>query len=189
MMWFLRYGAWRTEFSGILDRFWRSYPPNNLKNQNFEKRFKKWIKTKQNKTADFIILNMCTQNNDHMMYCLWDMTDGQKKWHIEVDVPPKKYSHFQAINTNNRKHFFRFHVKKYWHSHWVAPKRYETLSDVKQYWHFIRVPSKLNYSKNLFQSTYHTIMTLSESYYQTLLTYSEHIKQYLHFHRVTTKQY
>ena len=32
-VWFLRYGAWQTEFSIILDH----YPLNNLKNQNFEK--------------------------------------------------------------------------------------------------------------------------------------------------------
>ena len=56
MMWFLRYGAWQTKFSGILDRFWPCYPPNNLKNQNFEKRFKKWKnKTKPNKTKPQIL--------------------------------------------------------------------------------------------------------------------------------------
>ena len=83
---------------------------------------------------------------------------------------------------------FRFHIKLYWHFHWVTPKQYYTLFHtlnntdifrellvnnttyfsrvyIKQYWHFQRVPSKLNYSKNSFQSTYHTIMTLSESYY------------------------
>ena len=44
---------------------------------------------------------------------------------------------------------------------------------IKQYWHFQRVPSKLNYSKNFFQSSYYTILTLSEGYCQTTLTYSE----------------
>ena len=43
---------------------------------------------------------------------------------------------------------------------------------IKQYWRFQRVPSKLNYSKNFFQSSYHTILTISESYYQTVLTCS-----------------
>ena len=108
----------------------------------------------------------------------------------------KKYSHFQAITTNNSKHFFRFHIKQYWHFHWVTPKQYYTLFQtsnntdifrellannithfarvyIKQYWHFQSVPSKLNYSKIFFQSTYDTIMTLSGSYYQTILTYSE----------------
>ena len=53
--WFLRYGAQQTEFFVILDHFlenfskfwkneqhtWRYYPPNNPKNQNFEKLRKK----------------------------------------------------------------------------------------------------------------------------------------------------
>ena len=104
-----------------------------------------------------------------------------------------KYSYFQTVTTNNSKHFFRFHIKQYWHFHWVTPKQYYTFFQtsnntaifkellinnttrlsrvyIKQYWHFQRVPSKLNYSKNLFQSTYHTVMTLSESYHQTILT-------------------
>ena len=48
---------------------------------------------------------------------------------------------------------------------------------IKQYWHFKRVPSKLNYSKNLFPefiSKTFTSLTFSESYYYTiLLIYSE----------------
>ena len=35
-VWFLRYGAWRTEFFVILDNFLHFYPPKNPKNQNFE---------------------------------------------------------------------------------------------------------------------------------------------------------
>ena len=38
----------------------------------------------------------------------------------------KKYSHFQTITTNNSKHFFTFHIKQYWHFHWVTPKQYYT---------------------------------------------------------------
>ena len=56
---------------------------------------------------------------------------------------------------------------------------------IKQYWHFQRVPSKLNHRKNLFQSRYHTIMTLSECLIDLFKT---HIKQHSHFHRVITKQ-
>ena len=115
----------------------------------------------------------------------------------------KKYSQFQTINTSNSKHFFRFHIKQYWHFHWVTPKQYYTLFQtsnntdifrellvnntthfsrvyIKQYWHFQRVPSKLNYSKNFFQSSYHTILTLSESYYQTILTYLELVSNSIH---------
>ena len=51
---------------------------------------------------------------------------------------------------------------------------------IKQYWHFQSVPSKLNYSKNFFQSSYHTILTLSESYYRTILTCSELISNTIH---------
>ena len=39
----------------------------------------------------------------------------------------KKYSHFQTITTNNSKHFFKFHIKQYWHFHWVTPKQCYTL--------------------------------------------------------------
>ena len=40
-VWFLRYGAWRTIFFVILDRFLLFYPPNNPKNKTFEKVKKK----------------------------------------------------------------------------------------------------------------------------------------------------
>ena len=40
-VWFLRYGAWQTEFFVILDHFLPFYPNNNPKNQNFEKNEKK----------------------------------------------------------------------------------------------------------------------------------------------------
>ena len=33
-VWFLKYGAWQTEFFVILDLFWPFYTPNNPKNQN-----------------------------------------------------------------------------------------------------------------------------------------------------------
>ena len=51
--------------------------------------------------GDIIILHMCNKNYDQMMYGSWDMdaivregqkdwrTDGRKKWHIKVGVPPK----------------------------------------------------------------------------------------------------
>ena len=55
-VWFLRYGAWQTEFFVILDHFLPFYPPNNLKNQNFEK---------MKKSTRDIILHMCTINDNH----------------------------------------------------------------------------------------------------------------------------
>ena len=62
---FLRYGARHTEFFVILDNFLPFYPPNNPKNQNFEKMKKT--------PGDIIILHMCTKNYDQMMYGSWDM--------------------------------------------------------------------------------------------------------------------
>ena len=47
---FLRYGVQQTEFFVILDQFLSLYPPDNLKNENFEK-----MKTRP---GDIIILHM-----------------------------------------------------------------------------------------------------------------------------------
>ena len=72
--------------------------PNNPKNQNL-KEMKKTLR-------DIIILHMRTKNYDQMMYGSWAMvrdrrtnkqtdgrtderTDTQKKWHIELNSPPK----------------------------------------------------------------------------------------------------
>ena len=58
--WFLRYGVQWTEFFVILDHFLPFYPPNNPKNQNFEKMKKP--------PGDIIILQICTINDNHIMY-------------------------------------------------------------------------------------------------------------------------
>ena len=42
-------------------------PPNNLKNENFNKMKKK--KKKKKKPGDIIILRNCTKNHDHIPYC------------------------------------------------------------------------------------------------------------------------
>ena len=63
-VWFLRYGAWRTIFFVILDRFLPFYPPNNPKNKTFEK-------VKKN-PDDAIILHESTKNHDHMLHYSWD---------------------------------------------------------------------------------------------------------------------
>ena len=52
-------------FFVTLDRFLPSFPPNNPKNQNFEKLKKA--------PGDIIILHKCTKNHDHMLYCSLDM--------------------------------------------------------------------------------------------------------------------
>ena len=65
-VWFLRYGMQQTEFLVILDCFLPFYPPNNPKNQNFEKMKKL--------PEDIIILHRCkcNINDNHIMYCSWD---------------------------------------------------------------------------------------------------------------------
>ena len=97
-VWFLRYRAWRIEFSVILDHSLLFNPANSPKNQNFEKTTKAPV--------DIIILHMCTKthnqiflkmkkipgdiiilhtrskNNGQMMYDSWNMvrngtTDGR----------------------------------------------------------------------------------------------------------------
>ena len=65
ILWFPSYEAWQTEFFVILDCFLPFYPPNNPKNQNFEKLKKA--------PGDTIILHKCTKNYDHMLYGSWDM--------------------------------------------------------------------------------------------------------------------
>ena len=69
----------------ILDHFLLFYPPNNLKNQNFEK-------MKKNRD-DIIILQKCTKNHDHiMLHCSWDVAhdgcDYFSFWAIFCPVTP-----------------------------------------------------------------------------------------------------
>ena len=63
------YASWdiehnRQNFLVILDPFLPFYKPNNPKNQSFEKM--------ENSPGGIIILNMCTINDNHMMYGSWD---------------------------------------------------------------------------------------------------------------------
>ena len=64
-VWFLRTGLWWTEFFAILDNFLLFYPTNNLENPIFE--------IMKKTTGDIIILQMCTTNDNHMIYGSWDM--------------------------------------------------------------------------------------------------------------------
>ena len=59
------WSMWQAEFFVILDCFLPYYPPNNPKNQNFEK-----MKTTP---GDIIILHIYTKNYDQMMFGSWDM--------------------------------------------------------------------------------------------------------------------
>ena len=66
---YMMYNSWDIKCKGqSFLSFWAillSDPPNNPKNQNFEK-------MKQT-PEDIIILHQCTKNPDHMLYCSWDM--------------------------------------------------------------------------------------------------------------------
>ena len=75
-VWFLRYGARQTEFFLILEHFMPFYPTNNPKNQNFEKI----------KAGDIIILQNCTKNHDHMLYCSWEMAHDRCNFYFSFQA-------------------------------------------------------------------------------------------------------
>ena len=74
--WFMRYGAWQTEFFVILDRFLPFYPTNNPKNQHFQR---------MEKSPEDIILHMCTKNDNHMMYGSWDIECDWWNFFVTLD--------------------------------------------------------------------------------------------------------
>ena len=144
-VWFLRYGVQQTEFVFILDCFLLFYPPNNPKNQNFEKWKKRleiplfytcvpqmtiiWCKVPEIWSVTYRIFShfglyfalLFSNNLEHQKFLKWkktlgdkhfwyvyqklwshdvwflrygagqmdSLTDGQKKWHIEVGATPK----------------------------------------------------------------------------------------------------
>ena len=69
----MMYGSWdKRRQTIILGHFLPFDPPNNLKNQSFEK-----IK----KTPeDIIILHLHTTNDDHMMYGSWDLEHNRQNF-------------------------------------------------------------------------------------------------------------
>ena len=103
-VWFLRYKVQRTEFFVILVHFLNFDPPNNPKNQNFEK-------NKKN-PEDNIILCFCIINDNHMMYGSWD---------IEHD---RIFSHFGPLfalyplppSSNNPENQIWYMVPEIWSS-------------------------------------------------------------------------
>ena len=76
-VWFLRYGAWQTEFFLM---FWSSFALLPQENQNFE--------MMKEVSGDIIISHMCTKNYDQIMFNTWDMvhdkqTDRWTDWLME----------------------------------------------------------------------------------------------------------
>ena len=92
-VWFLRYGVCRTEPLSFWTFFCLFPPPNNLKNQHFEKMKKI--------PRDSIILHMCTINDNNMMNDSWDIEhDGHNFlsfWTI--------FCTFTSLTTQKIKHF------------------------------------------------------------------------------------
>ena len=87
-VWFLRHGAWQTEFLVILGHFF-PYTPLPTEKSKFWKNEKKTKK----KTGDTIILHLCTTNDNNMMYG-WDMEHEEHNflsfWTIICPFTPKR---------------------------------------------------------------------------------------------------
>ena len=102
-VWFLKCRVQQTEFFVILDHFLHFYPPNNPKNQNFEKMKKL--------PQDIIIFHMCTINDNHMMFGSWDMEyDGQNFlsfWTVFYVFAP--LTTWKIIILKNWKKSWRYH--------------------------------------------------------------------------------
>ena len=113
----MMYGYWDikhdTEFSVIWDHFLPFYPPNNTKNQNFEKLKKT--------PGDIITLHKCTKNHDHMLYCSLDMMHNKCNcfyfglfFALLPPLQPKK-SKFNSNEKNPwRYHHFTIVHQKLW---------------------------------------------------------------------------
>ena len=68
----VKYGVRQTKYFVIFDYFLPLYLSNNPKNQVFGK-MKKKNKNKNKNPGDIIFLQMCTLNEDRMVYGSWDM--------------------------------------------------------------------------------------------------------------------
>ena len=71
VIWYMVFQIWSAtdKMFVILDCFLPFYPPNNPKNQNFEKLKKT--------PGDIIILHKCNKNHDHMLHCSLDMVHNE----------------------------------------------------------------------------------------------------------------
>ena len=115
----MMYGSWDMERVMdrivILDHFFPFYPPNNPKNQNFEKM--KYI------SGDIIILNKCITNDNHMIYGSWDMKRDWQNflsfWTVFLPFyPPNKKSKFLKTEKEHwRYHHFTQVYQKSWSYH------------------------------------------------------------------------
>ena len=109
------YGSWAIvrDRQTAMDGRITFYPPNNLENQNFEK---------MKKEAGYIVLHMCTINENHMMYGSW-VTYGVQQTQfvliLDLFLPfyPKnhKNQNFGKMKNNCwRYHHFTHEYQKLW---------------------------------------------------------------------------
>ena len=93
---------------------------------------------------------------------------------------------FRELLADSTAHTPRAYIKQYWDFQEVTGEKYYKRLQISCHYQaivFQRVPSKLNYSKSFFQSSYHTILTLTyylSTYYLTILTYSVLISNSIH---------
>ena len=103
-----------TEFFVILDYFLPFYPTNNTKNQNFEKMRKQ--------PGDIIILHKYIKNNDHILYCSWDMACDRSNlfFFLGYFLPfyplnsPKTQNFQKNEKSSRRYHHFTHMYQKLW---------------------------------------------------------------------------
>ena len=94
------YWARQTKFFVILDHILHFYPPNSLKNQNFEKVKKR--------PGDIVISHMFTINDNQMMYGSWDMEHDRQNFLLFWNV----FCPFNPLTTQKIKIFKKW--KKPW---------------------------------------------------------------------------
>ena len=97
-----------------------------------------------------LLQNITTLFSRHQTVLTFPKSYWQTILYTFLELTSSNTGIFKELLTNNTIHFSRVYIK--------------------QYWHFQRVTSKLNYNKSFFQISYHKILTLSKSYCQTMLT-------------------
>ena len=104
--WFLRYWVQQTEFFVILDCFLPFYPPNNPKNQNFEK-MKKTL-------GNIIILHRCMYHKWQMViWCMVpEISSTTTEFFVILDHFLPKNQNFEKMKKNSRRyhHFTQVYV-------------------------------------------------------------------------------
>ena len=109
------YASWdiehnRQNFLVILDPFLPFYKPNNPKNQSFEKM--------ENSPGGIIILNMCTINDNHMMYSSWDIERDRPNfllfWTIICTFTIQKIKILKKWKSAKRNYHFTQVYQKSW---------------------------------------------------------------------------